>query len=127
MSATLKIRGGCDIDSRGNKAGKGPLVQWEKSGTLGVSQDQTLFVWEEPTAYRGGRTSMRSQGLGVNKDVSFTVNAVDVHAVCYGIDHAITIADGNCTAGGACIYREKCPTLKAYGTHAVFMEEKENV
>lgn len=46
LSATLKIRGGCDIDSRGNKAGKGPLVQWEKSGTLGVSQDQTLFVWK---------------------------------------------------------------------------------
>lgn len=52
-SATLKIRGGCDIDSRGNKAGKGPLIQWEKSGTLGVSQDQTLFVWS--TAYRGGQ------------------------------------------------------------------------
>ena len=45
-ACTLKIRGGCDIDSRGNKAGKGPLVQWEKSGTLGVSQDQTLFVWK---------------------------------------------------------------------------------
>ena len=41
-SATLKIRGGCDIDSHGNKAGKGPLIQWEKSGTLGVSQDQCL-------------------------------------------------------------------------------------
>ncbi len=30
----------------------------------------------------GGRTSMKSQGLGVNKEVSFTVNAVDVHAIC---------------------------------------------
>ena len=59
-------------------------MQWEKSGALGVSQDQTLFVWS--TAYRGGRTSMKSQGLGVNEDVSFTVNAVDVHAVCYGFD-----------------------------------------
>lgn len=46
-SCTLKIRGGCDIDSRGKKAGKGALIQWEKSGTLGVSQDQTLFVWKE--------------------------------------------------------------------------------
>ena len=44
-SATLKIRGGCERDSMGKRAGKGPLVQWEKSGTLGVSQDQTLFVW----------------------------------------------------------------------------------
>ena len=46
VAATLKIRGGVDVDSGGKRAGKGPLVQWEKSGTLGVSQDQTLFVWE---------------------------------------------------------------------------------
>ena len=46
-SATLKIRGGCEIDSYGKKAGKGALIQWEKSATLGVSQDQTLFVWKE--------------------------------------------------------------------------------
>lgn len=45
LSATLKIRGGCDRDRYGKKAGKGALIQWEKSGTLGVSQDQTLFVW----------------------------------------------------------------------------------
>ena len=44
-SATLKIRGGCDRDCYGKKAGKGALIQWERSGTLGVSQDQTLFVW----------------------------------------------------------------------------------
>ena len=44
-SATLKIRGGCDKDRFGKAAGKGPLVQWEKSGTLGVTQDQTLIVW----------------------------------------------------------------------------------
>lgn len=43
-AATLKIRGGCDRDCYGKKAGKGALVQWELSGTLGVSQDQTLFV-----------------------------------------------------------------------------------
>ena len=49
LSATLKIRGGREVDSLGKKAGKGPLVQWEKSGTLGVSQDQTLFVWLDST------------------------------------------------------------------------------
>lgn len=31
-------------DVYGKKAGKGALIQWEKSATLGVSQDQTLFV-----------------------------------------------------------------------------------
>ena len=45
LACTLKIRGGVDRDCYGKKAGKGPLIQWEKSGTLGVSQDQTLFVW----------------------------------------------------------------------------------
>ena len=44
---TLKIRGGCDRDRYGKAAGKGALIQWEKSATLGVSQDQTLFVWKE--------------------------------------------------------------------------------
>lgn len=44
-AATLKIRGGCEVDSHGRKAGKGALIQWEMSGALGVSQDQTLFVW----------------------------------------------------------------------------------
>lgn len=45
-SCTLKIRGGVEKDCYGKRAGKGPLIQWEKSGTLGVSQDQTLFVWK---------------------------------------------------------------------------------
>ena len=45
-AATLKIRGGVERDSQGKKAGKGALIQWEKSATLGVSQDQTLFVWK---------------------------------------------------------------------------------
>ena len=31
------------MDIYGKKAGKGPLVQTELSGTLGVSQDQYLF------------------------------------------------------------------------------------
>ena len=37
-------QGGVERDSYGKKAGKGALIQWEKSATLGVSQDQTLFV-----------------------------------------------------------------------------------
>ena len=48
MCCTLKIRGGCDRDANGKKAGKGALIQWEKSATLGVSQDQTLIIWEHP-------------------------------------------------------------------------------
>ena len=50
LSATLKIRGGVEVDSHGRRAGKGALIQWEMSGTLGVSQDQTLFVLKETEA-----------------------------------------------------------------------------
>lgn len=46
-SCTLKIRGGCERDCYGKKAGKGALIQWELAATLGVSQDQYLIVWSE--------------------------------------------------------------------------------
>lgn len=57
IAITLKIRGGRERDAQGKKAGKGPLVQWEKSATLGVSQDQTLIVVEveeSAFAFKGG-------------------------------------------------------------------------
>ncbi len=44
-SLTLKVRGGAEYDSHGKQAGKGALIQEELSGTLGVSQDQTLFCF----------------------------------------------------------------------------------
>lgn len=34
----------------------------------------------------GGQTSMTSHGLGVNEEVCFTLNTVDVHAVVYPLD-----------------------------------------
>lgn len=40
---TLKIRSGCAIDAKGKPAGKGALIQKNKSGTLAASQDQYLF------------------------------------------------------------------------------------
>lgn len=47
-SFTLKIRGGRERDSYGKRAGKGALVQTELSGTIGVSQDQTVIqVYEQ--------------------------------------------------------------------------------
>ncbi len=49
ISCTLKIRGGSERDCYGKKAGKGALIQWEKSATLGVSQDQYLIVLDEPS------------------------------------------------------------------------------
>ena len=43
-AALMKIRGGSERDRYGKQAGKGPLIQWGKSGTIGASQDQTLFT-----------------------------------------------------------------------------------
>jgi DNA (cytosine-5)-methyltransferase 1 len=43
VAYTLKIRGGVEIDSAGKGAGKGALVQVDKSATLGCNQDQYLF------------------------------------------------------------------------------------
>lgn len=49
-TATLKIRGGRDKDRFGKSAGKGALINWDLSMTLGVSQDQVLFVLKEQDA-----------------------------------------------------------------------------
>jgi DNA (cytosine-5)-methyltransferase 1 len=40
---TLKIRSGVSVDSYGKAAGKGALIQEDKSATLGCNQDQYLF------------------------------------------------------------------------------------
>ena len=55
---TLKVRGGVEVDSKGKKAGKGPLVQENLSATLGVSQDQTLFVPKFLNSSGGGYSGM---------------------------------------------------------------------
>ena len=44
LVAPSRYEGGVERDVYGKKAGKGALIQWERSATLGVSQDQTLFV-----------------------------------------------------------------------------------
>lgn len=80
-SYTLKIRGGVDVDSKGKRAGKGALIQEEMSGTLGVSQDQTLI-----------QTHCIDQGAGkssnqVLADMGPTLSTTHygAPAVCYGI------------------------------------------
>jgi len=59
QSATLKIRGGCERDSYGKKAGKGALIQWDLSATLGVSQDQTLIIWKDEKSNSIGTSPKR--------------------------------------------------------------------
>ena len=44
QASHLKFGGGAEFDRYGKRAGKGALIQTELSGTLGVSQDQTLIT-----------------------------------------------------------------------------------
>jgi len=90
-SYTLKIRGGVDVDSKGKKAGKGPLVQTELSGTLGVSQDQTLItkVEDNPVYCLQGNGIDRADTAGCNgkgwrENECYTLNTIDRPAVCVG-------------------------------------------
>lgn len=98
-SYTLKVRGGVEIDSRGKKAGKGALVQTELSGTLGVSQDQTLITGiNGDTA--GCLDSSYYKGCGER-------NGAEREVVAYGVT-----AKGN---GDAFLSEEKHTTLSSGG------------
>ena len=60
-SYLLKIRGGVEVDSQGNKDGKGPLIAEEISNTLGTSQDQYLFQSVGFMRSLGGVTALPEQ------------------------------------------------------------------
>ena len=81
-----RLGGGCERDSNGRKAGKGALIQEELSGTLGVSQDQTLICIEG----NGSRESHRGDGFKVS-DTMYTLNTVEQHAICISGDVAETL------------------------------------
>ena len=78
---TLKIRGGCDIDSSGKATGKGALVQENMSATLGTSNDQYLFQPVGFDGYNATETGDKSATLGVNCGMSTGRNGVitDTH------------------------------------------------
>lgn len=59
--------GGCERDAYGKKAGKGALIQWERSATLGVSQDQTLFV------FKGGCDKPQCQRKRMENECQFHI------------------------------------------------------
>jgi site-specific DNA-cytosine methylase len=134
-SYTLKIRGGVDRDSNGRKAGKGALIQTELSGTLGVSQDQTLITSNPETVCiegNGIRESHRGDGYK-ESDTMYTLNTVEQHGVCYeepmllesSQDHATVQTDGVSTTlpasmgmGGGyvpmVVEKEECIGIDAY-------------
>lgn len=81
QASLSKLGGGVDTDSNGRKAGKGALIQEELSGTLGVSQDQTLVCFEPGIASRVGGHIYED-----DKSATIRANAGDnALAVAYGI------------------------------------------
>lgn len=89
-SFTLKIRGGTEFDSSGKRAGKGALVQTELSGTIGVSQDQSLICIEG----NGSRDSHKGDGYK-ESDVMYSLNTVEQHAVAYGEEKSPVILENH--------------------------------
>ena len=78
---TLKIRSGVSVDSYGKAAGKGALIQENKSATLGTSNDQYLFQPIGFDGYNATETGDKSATLGVNCGMSSGRNGVitDTH------------------------------------------------
>ena len=98
-AALLKIRSGCE------GGGKGPLIQYDKSATLGCNNDQTLFAptycipintqsalsrFNEPDNSRTGI------GIGQDGDPSPTLQEAHSHAVAVAMHQN---ADGEVRAG----------------------------
>ena len=78
---TLKIRSGVSVDSYGKAAGKGALIQENKSATLATSNDQYLFQPIGFDGYNATETGDKSATLGVNCGMSTGRNGVitDTH------------------------------------------------
>ena len=87
---TLKIRGGREIDSLGKRAGKGALVQTELSGTLSVSQDQTLI-----------------QAFGISAQDSNSMKSSNPHSGIYKAETTRTLdlngGNPSCNQGGMAV------------------------
>ena len=92
------------MDSYGKKAGKGALIQEEKSATLGVSQDQILFQAangmsgnNKPCVCSAGFKPLqgaKAKGLGFEMEKSPTLLAGQEPAVCISFEPGIASRDG---------------------------------
>lgn len=69
QASPLKSGGGCERDCYGKRAGKGALIQSEKSGTLGAVQDQTLFCPQTAGTLDASYYKGAGERNGVERDV----------------------------------------------------------
>ena len=107
---TLIVRSGVERDSKGKAAGKGALIQKDKSATLSTVQDQILF---QPVNYDGATLAVGfdAYNQAVTGDVSMamTARSSDAHHVPVVVtDKPIGFDDYNFEATG-----DKTCTLRA--------------
>lgn len=108
-SYAVRIRGGCD------GGGKGALVQEDKSGTLGTSNDQTVFCLQANCVDRADTAGCN--GKGWKDGTSYTLTATDRHCVCAGFK------PGNSEQARSIGFaEEQSPTLNASGNSAAILD-----
>ena len=111
----LRSGGGREIDSYGKRAGKGALIQTELSGTLGVSQDQTLI-------------DLRSVAVSIDEKMGKTYVGEDVGNTLSARDYkqpqAVICLEGNGSRashhGDGWSESETMYTLNATEYHSVY-------
>lgn len=108
-SYTVRIRERCD------GGGKGALVQEDKSGTPGTSNDQTVFCLQANCVDRADTAGCN--GKGWKEGTSYTLTATDRHCVCAGFK------PGNSEQARSIGFaEEQSPTLNANGNSAAILD-----
>lgn len=110
----VRIRGGCD------GGGKGALVQRDMSGTLGCSNDQTVFCLQGNGIDRADTAGCN--GKGWREDKSYTLNTIDRPAVCAPSGGVFKINPG-ASAGGVAWSTTTAPTCTTGGQLGVVLEQ----
>lgn len=106
--------GGCD------GGGKGALVQRDMSGTLGCSNDQTVFCLQGNGIDRADTAGCN--GKGWREDKSYTLNTIDRPAVCAPSGGVFKINPG-ASAGGVAWSTTTAPTCTTGGQLGVVLEQ----
>ena len=103
----MKIRSGCE------GGGKGPLIQEDKSATLGCNNDQTLF---EPVAF------------GISSDQSKAMLSCNPHAGIYKARTSRTLDTGGgnpgCNQGGIAVVTQEKSYAMTMNSYVQVEEEK---
>ena len=90
----------------------------EASGSLAAKPGMKQQTFVLQGSMIGRKDENGPQGSGVNEDVSFTLDAVDRHAVAYGIDRA-AFNQGQNARYNIAVEKELEPTIVAKGPGAV--------